>query len=160
MKLKQIIPMKLSYTFYLLFLITIIISSCDMIGQNHTTPETQRDVTLEETLWKLVNFQDENSLKSDSGSSEITLIFHEDDTLTGKSSSNTYASTYSKQNSILDIQPVGTTEVGEPDGSKYWNDYLPALKDVNSYAIHEDELKLYYGENNHALIFKAIRFEE
>jgi heat shock protein HslJ len=147
--------MKHSYIFYWFLLSLIILSSCDMIGQNQTTSETQSDVTLEETLWKLVNFQDENGQKSDSGSSEITLIFHENGTLSGKSSANEYESSYSIQNVSLVINVVGSTEVGEPDGSKYWDYYLPALKDVHSYKIHDNELKLYYGENNQALIFEA-----
>lgn len=151
--------MKHSNIFYSLLLSTIIISSCDMIGQNHKTTEAQRDVTLEETLWKLINFQDEDGQKSESGASEITLIFHETDTLTGKSSSNTYASTYSKQNSRLDIQTVGTTEVGEPEGSKYMI-YLLALEDGQSYKISSNKLILYYGENDKALIFEAVAMEE
>lgn len=152
--------MERSYIFYLLLLTFIIISSCDIIGQNNSTSETQRDVNLEETLWKLVNFQNEIGRKSKSGSSEITLIFHKDDTFSGTSSSNRYQSSYSKQNSTLDIHTAVTTKVGEPEGSKYWDHYLPALKDVHSYKIHEDNLILYYGENDQALIFEGTAMEE
>lgn len=152
--------MKPQYSLLYLFLTMLMILSCDMIRQNHTTSEVQSDMTLKEPLWKLVNFQDENGRKSDSGSSEIILLFHEDRTLSGASSANEYESSYSKQNSTLDIKVVGSTKVGEPEGSKYWNDYLPALKEVHSYKIHGDELKLYYGENNQALVFEAIAMEE
>lgn len=147
-------------TFSYLLLSALLLTCCDIIGQNNTTSETQRDVALEETLWKLVNFQDENGWKYESGSSEITLIFHKDGTLSGTSSSNEHQSSYSKQDSTLDIQPAGSTKVGEPDGSRYWEDYLPALKDVRSYKIYEDNMILYYGENDPALIFEAIAIEE
>jgi len=152
--------MKRQYFLLYTFLTMLMLSSCDMIGQNNSASETQRDVTLKETLWKLIYFQDENGQISESGSSEITLIFHRDGTVSGTSSSNEYESSYSKHNSTLDIQVAGTTEVGEPDGSKYWDYYLPALKNVHSYRIHESELELYYGDNDQALIFKAIAMEE
>lgn len=138
-----------------LVLTVLILAGCNIFGSNHS----KSDVTLKETVWKLINFQDENGQKSESGSSEITLIFQKDSIVSGSSSSNSYSGSYNSNGGNLDIESVITTEVAEPDGSKYMI-YLSSLNGVQSYEFSSGKLILHYREQDKALIFEAIVLEE
>jgi len=151
--------MKPQYPLLCFFFINLMLSSCDMIGKDHITSENQQNITLQETSWKLVSFQDEKGQKTESGSSEITLIFHGDSTLTGSSNSNTYSAMYNTDNRKVDIEKVITTEVGEPSGSKYFK-FLSSLESAISYKLVDAELVISFGEKEQALILQTLIMEE
>jgi len=124
---------------------------------------------LESTKWKLVGIVDANTnelkvlepIDSDGFASHFfdefyTLLFESKNTFSGRTTTNGIGGTYEvnyETNSILFLD-FGGTKLGELGDGNLWWSIFPKIK---SFSLQENELKLYYNDNNNYLFFKAFK---
>ena len=124
-------------------------------------------VSLFNTCWKLEGFgtvgadgaerveafDDSSPWPDDDGISRFTILFLDDRSWIGMSSSNELYGRYSCQDDGLELATFGGTKVGEtPDGGKY----CEALRLVKHYKLDGDKLRLFYDGQKSYLLFHAL----
>ena len=139
------------------------LASCQLVGSEEAAPKTTDDTPLVDTEWDLVSFEEVGEGASDAGSVGILLIFEEDGRVKGGSyqkaggpkAANQYSGIYKLVSpNIIVIDSMGTTLVGEPEGSRY-TEYYSALRDTTEYELKGETLRLYYDTGSKALVFRA-----
>jgi hypothetical protein len=109
---------------------------------------------LQNTSWKLVGFVNEtdSTFKSPEPASDDSywIIFNDDDTFQGKSSTNEITGNYTinSELSSLQITKLGGTKINElQDG----NLFMESLRSVNYFSVREATLSLYLDDNKYLL---------
>lgn len=113
--------------------------------------------SLEGTQWKMISFVDSEagvSKKAEPiGEKYYILKFNDDNTLVGFSSTNelqgSYEVDYSTSNVSITIGP--RTFINEIHDGR---EYLDLLKNIQSFSLKKNELRLYYTDKKNYLLFK------
>lgn len=155
-------------TVFLLIALFIILGACE--SKDTVQPETSLDASLATipdnpdylslpiigTKWKLIGFADSGTntikLAKPSEGNTYTLIFEEDGTVSGVTSTNQATGTYTLDDRDLHITIWIMTYVNELyDGPLY----LEAINQVHSYQLSAKGLMLNYEPHKY-LLFKAF----
>jgi hypothetical protein len=139
---------KLNFLLIILFALSIVTACSD-----NDTPEETLELTG--VRWKLASFVINGNEKIPELDSDnrYWLVFKDDNTLEGKSSTNFFGGTYeiNYQTSSCRITNLGGTEIYElPDGRFF----VESLMAIRSFNIQDSTLKLYYNETDY-LLFKS-----
>jgi hypothetical protein len=133
--------------FFLLTLLAIgMVTACS----ENNTPAEKRELT--DTKWKLTSFVTGGNTKTpeQDSNNRYWLIFKDDNTLEGRSSTNGLFGSYeiNTQTSSLLITNLGGSKIYElPDGGLF----VESLMAVRSFNIQDSTLKLYYNETDYLL---------
>ena len=124
--------------------------------------EGYQDIKLTYVEWKLIGFADakQENLKMAEPESErcYRLLFKEDNTLSGMSSSNELFGTYETSSEFsIKINIYAMTEINELYDGRL---YIECLNNVKTFSMTEKGLALYYDSNNKFLLFKPLVSEE
>jgi len=151
--------------YFLLIIITIGAGACDenesgTLSINRIKKHSSYlNLSFTNTKWKLIGFVDvkNNTIKMVQPESDncYVLTFYSDSTFQGKTSTNQVFGKYeiNSTTEVLKIVQFGGTEISElQDGQ----DYVDALLLIDSFAIKERGLELYYDNKNYYLLFKPI----
>ncbi|MDR1122340.1 MAG: META domain-containing protein [Dysgonamonadaceae bacterium] len=130
-------------------------TSCMDFVPPRQEPDHSHEPVLTETKWKLTGFVTNGNIKTPESDSDnrYWLLFNEDNTLEGRSSTNELSGSYeiNAQTSSLRITSLGGTRAVEyPDGSFF----VDSLRAVRSFELQKDTLKLYYSKTDYLLFNK------
>jgi META domain. len=119
--------------------------------------EGYQSLKLTDVEWKLIGFVDakqDDIRMIESGSGKyFTLLFNDNNTLSGWSSSNELVGSYKiSSKSSITIGIMAFTKVGEVCDGKLYIEYL---NNVKTFSMTEKGLALYYDKNKF-LLFKPI----
>lgn len=152
---------------YLLLIsgMALTVLACDNLDSQPETLHT--DASLTGTQWEFVGFRTNGSLDTDLGWDIIEVQFEDSDTLKGNhlwaddgnlKGKNSYQGIYLIDDNSLQISDLVSTYVGYSHDSRM-NEYSEALNKTHSYEIQNNQLSLYYGEDNNTLIFKSVEID-
>ncbi len=155
-------------TVFILIALFIILGACE--NKDTVQPETSIGIPLAEipddpdyislpfvgTKWKLIGFADSGTntikLAKPSEGNTYTLIFEEDGTVSGVTSTNQATGTYTLDGHGLQITTWGMTYINELyDGPLY----LEVINKVHSYQLSAKGLLLNYAPHKY-LLFRPI----
>jgi len=151
--------------YFLLILITIGAGACDenesgTLSINRIKKHSSYlNLSFTNTKWKLIGFVDvkNNTIKMAQPESDdcYVLTFYSDSTFQGKTSINQVFVKYeiNSTTGVLKIVQFGGTEIYEQHDGRY---YVEAIFLIDSFAIKERVLELYYDNKNYYLLFKPI----
>jgi hypothetical protein len=150
---------------YLLLIIITTLVSCDenepgTVSLNQIKKHSSYlNLSFTNTKWKLIGFVDvkNNTIKmaQPENDDSYVLTFYPDSTFQGKTSTNQITGEYvmnSKTGALEIVQFYGTEICELQDGQGY----VDALLLIDSFAIKERGLELYYDNKNYYLLFKPI----
>jgi heat shock protein HslJ len=108
-------------------------------------------VTLAGSGWQLETIAGEDALGT------VTLVFGEDDTVSGNSGCNMFNTTYSVEQSALSFEPFLSTKMACVDAELTQQEiaYFAALEAADSYELSADQLTIVYGDGE-TLVFKPM----
>jgi hypothetical protein len=151
--------------YFLLIIITIGAGACDenesgTLSINRIKKHSSYlNLSFTNTKWKLIGFVNakNNTIKmaQPENDDSYVLTFYPDSTFQGKTSTNQITGEYvmnSKTGALEIVQFYGTEICELQDGQ----DYVDALLLIDSFAIKERGLELYYDNKKYYLLFKPI----
>lgn len=117
------------------------------------------DLSFTDTKWKLIGFVNANNntikIAQPENDYSYVLTFYSDGTFQGKTSTNQITGEYvmnSKTGALKIVQFIGT-EICELQDGQY---YADALLLIDSFAIKERGLELYYDNKDYYLLFEPL----
>lgn len=142
--------MKFLFAFTLAFVVSIALSGCVENGGGEEIPVNSK--------WELVSFGPEGETEPVLPETNITLKFEENNEFRGSAGCNQYFGSYQvEEDNSISMGTIISTEmwcqgegIMEQEGR-----YLSSLRNVTSFEIEDDNLKLFYNDGEGVLNFKA-----
>lgn len=134
----------------------VVFCSCNSESTPTDVNEKHTQTTLIDTTWDVVSIETEDSSNKHPGTVGIFIEFNEDSTFSGRSypkgdgpkASNSFNGQFSINGNQIRIDIIGSTKVGEPEGSRYF-EFLSKLNEEFKYEISEDTLLIEINEYNY-----------
>jgi heat shock protein HslJ len=111
---------------------------------------------LTDTLWVLQSYGDPNNPTPVEAGTSVTAVFSPDGGLSGSGGCNSYTSSYSVQDSQMQIKQPSSTLVECPVGNEQEFTYFQALPLAESYKIVGPNLEISYSGGTESLNFTSL----
>lgn len=144
--------MRLLYKLSVICILILLSINCEWIGPASSENEKlSANFELVDTEWRLVSFQREGEEPSGPGTVGVLIEFVTDSTFKGRSyqkedgpkASNQYGGKYQiLKNNKIEISDMGTTLIGEPKGSKYF-EFYNIVHGATHFEIDSAKLKIF-----------------
>ncbi|MFC1743311.1 META domain-containing protein [Candidatus Riflebacteria bacterium] len=147
---------KFNRTIFFISLLLSFICGCSDSDDSNSSATTLPQI-LNKT-WKLQRYGKSGEGNKLASSTQITIIFNEDNTVRGSGGCNTYGANFDIDSAgTLSVKNLFSTEMAclTPGALEQETLYFQVLQEVTTYELASDSLKLFYDAAKSSLIFQT-----